>query len=232
MIDSPRTPETQPQAEQVMALTRVTDLIERALKGELARDREPTVAEPKVLTPLHVNMVLDRAAGYQVREIAERWDYTEVQVSNILGSPDAQTILSTILAMQAGALVSMEARFKAIAPQALNVKVQILNDPAAPVAVRDRVATDILDRAGYAPKQKFETKHDHRIFLPAQVATGLKTVLEESQRVSTMDYSSFLHKSGAEVASSHLQLGSGQPEVADSAPPVSAPDSPSREKVA
>lgn len=205
------TPAPPVSGEHMLALTRVSDLIDRALKGELARDCAPGPGQPQVLTALHINMVMDRASGMTNKQIAERWDRSEMNVCNILGHPDSQTILSTILAMQVGTLLTMEARFKQLAPQALNVKVQILNDISAPPAIRDRVATDILDRAGYAPKQRVETEHKHQVFLPAQVATGMRAALEESKRVATLDYSAFLKDATAEVAPSHLHLGSGQP---------------------
>lgn len=204
----------------VQPLARIADLIDKALKGELPRERSPHTWEPQVLTPVHVQMVLDRAMGFQLKEIAERWDYTAAQVANVLAQPDAQTILSTILSMQADKLVSMEDRFAALAPEALNVKVEILRNPEASPLVRDRVASDLLDRAGYGPRKKLDIDTTHRILLPAQAATGLRAVLEESRRVASVDYSRFLQKPGGEVAGTHLQLEAGHLKVADGASPV------------
>lgn len=232
MTDSLRTPDAPSERETNIALTRVSEVIERALKGQLTRDRDPLASEPKILTPLHINMIMDRAGGYQLKEIAERWEYTELQVANVLGSPDAQTILSTIFAMQAGALISMEARFKALAPAALNVQVELLYDPAAPASVRNKVASEILDRAGYAPKQRTESLHEHKFFIPTHVATGMAAALQESQRVASVDYSQFVQSSNAEVAASHLRLGTGHPEDEDGASPVPASGDPMQEKVA
>lgn len=204
-------------------LTRIGTLIDRALRGDLPREREPKYWEPRILTPAHINMVLDRAGGFSLVEIAERWDYSAVQVANVLGHPDAQTILSTILSLQAEQLTSIDSRLKAMAPEALNVKAAILRDPAAPPSVRDRVASDILDRAGYAPKQKIETEHSHKFLMPAQVATGLKEALEISRRVAVVDYTRHLQKPDAEVAASHLQVTEvGHLEPADGASPVPA----------
>lgn len=189
----------------------LADLLKRAKDGELPRDRAPRRGvEPATLSELHINLILDRAAGYQLVEIAERWDYTPVQVANVLSHPDAQTILSTIQAMQAGELVSMEERFKTLAPLALNTKVALMQDPETPAGVRDRVATDILDRAGYAPRKQEEIKHTHQILMPAAAAKSLHDVLQESNRVASVDYSRHLYTSDADVISSHMQLESGQ----------------------
>lgn len=187
-------------------LTRISDLISRALKGELPREREPHYWEPKVLTAAHINMVMDRAAGFSLVEIGARWEYTPQQVANVLAQPDAQLILSTILSVQAEKLTDIDSRIKAMSHEALNVKVEILRSPDASPAVRDRVASDILDRAGYAPKQKIETDHTHRILMPAQAATGLRDALEASRRVALVDYTMHLQKPDAEVAASHLQV--------------------------
>lgn len=211
------------EVQAIRETTRVGELIKRALSGELPRDRSPHAWEPSILTPLHINMVLDRAGGFQLKEIAERWEYTTVQVANVLGHPDAQTILSTILAIQASALTSIEERFRVLAPEAVNVKVEIMRDPAANPAVRDRVASDILDRAGYAPRKREEITHRHQILLPAQAATGLKEILQESRRVALVDYSEFLQKPDAEVTAGHLLVGAvGHLEPVDGASPVAA----------
>lgn len=225
---SPRSPfGVEPdQARRTFELTRISSVIDRALKGDLPRERAPQYWEPSVLSAAHVNMVLDRAAGFALSEIAARWEYSTAQVANVLGHPDAQTILSTILAMQAEQLSSIDSRLKAMAPEALNVKVEILRNPEVSPAVRDRVASDILDRAGYAPKQKIETEHNHRILMPAQAATGLKEALEASRRVAVMDYTVHLQKPDAEVAASHLQVTEvGHLEPVGGASPTPAPSS-------
>jgi hypothetical protein len=218
--------------ESPLAVGRVAELITKALKGELTRDRRPYYWEPQILTPLHINMVLDRASGCQIKEIAERWDYSPAQVSVVLASPDSQTILSNILSMQADKLVDVSERFKTLAPEALNVKVELMRSPETSAIVRDRVATDILDRAGYSPRQKIDVDTTHRILLPAQAATGLREVLEESRRVASVDYSRFLQKPDGEVAAEHLQVDeTGPSSLADGASPV-PPLQASEEKVA
>lgn len=218
-----RQPQGQSREEvETRETVRLGQLVKDALDGKLPRDRAPHAWEPSILTPLHMNMIFDRAGGYQLTEIAARWDYTTVQVANVLGSPDAQTILSTIMAMQAGALVSIEERFKVLAPEAVNVKVSLMRDAEAPAAVRNLIASDILDRAGYAPRKHADIEHTHRILLPAQAATGLRDALDESRRVATVDYSGFLMKPDAEVAAKHLQVEAGQPILVDGASPVPA----------
>lgn len=209
------------------AVENLKGVIDKALDGTLARDRDPQPWEPQKLTPVHMQMIYDRVAGYQLKEIAERYEYTPVQVANVLGSPDAQTVISTILSMQSTGLLDMEARFKALAPEALNVQVGLMRDPEVHASVRAKITSTILDRAGYAPRTKSTIDVNQRIFLPAQVATGLKAALEESNRVRTVDYSKFLRSAGGAQAeqetSSKLEsvgLGSGLPEALDGASPV------------
>jgi len=206
---------------------RVAELIVKALKGELPRDREPLGAEPQVLSELHINMILDRVAGMTAVEIGEKWDYHPGRVLCVLGHPDAQTIMSTMLAMQAGHLVSLEERFKTLAPLALNTKVALMQNPETPAGVRDRAASDILDRAGFAPRKVEEHKHEHKILMPAQAATGLSEALAAASRIATVDYSRFLQKAGTEVAASDLQAEVGQPSpVGDGPSPVPVPSLP------
>ena len=203
----------------------LAQILTKAKNGALPRDRAPRhYVEPATLTPAHINMVLDKAAGYTNIEIGERWDYTPVQVANVLSHPDSQTILSTIQAMQAGSLVSMESRFAALAPEALNVKVGIMRDPDVSPGTRDRVATDILDRAGYSPRRHEEHTHKHQIVVPAEQAQALHSALAESQRIGIVDYSRHLHTSDADVVESHMLLESGPLEPEDGVPLVPASD--------
>lgn len=201
---------------------KMLSLIVEAKEGRLPRDREPLPGEPARLNDRHIALILDRVAGYTPLELAERHDYAHQYVCQILAHPDSQTLISSIQAMQSQKLLSMEQRFAILAPQALNTKVALMNDPGTHAGVRDRIATDILDRAGYAPKRHEERDVRVRFEMPAQAATGLRAVLEESNRVAEVDYSKHLRSSDADVVASHMQLGNGQPKPADGAPPVPA----------
>lgn len=202
-----------------LGMTRIQEMIEKALAGQLPRDRDPHYWEPDKLSAPHIAMVLDRAAGYSIREIAERHEYTESRVSIILSTPDAQTILSTIMAVASERIIDVSERLKYLAPEALNVKVDIMRN-ATSMTLRDKAATDILDRAGYGARTKIDATVSHSLVMPAQAATGLAAALSEANRVGDLDYSTHLAKPlAAEAMASSLMLGTGHSEASEVSPP-------------
>lgn len=203
---------------------RLLTIIEKALKGELHRDRALEPGEPQTLSSVHIGMVLDRVGeNLTAVEIADKYDYTRVQVGHVLNHPDAQTIMSTIIAMQASHLTSMEARFAALAPEALNVQVDLMRNIQVAPVVRAKISGEILSRAGYGIRKQVDINDKRTPDVPVEALAGLGSILAESMRVGMVDYTQYTKKPDGEVIAAHLQIGSGQTSLTDGASPVAPP---------
>jgi hypothetical protein len=212
---------------QQRALARITEMVIGAAKGELPLERELRPGEPQKLSPVHIQMCIDRATGLSVAEIAARHEYSYPRTSAILLSPHAQTLISTMLSAAADRVQDIGERLEALAPEALNVKVEILRHSKSD-NLRNKIADDILDRAGYGSRKQVDINSRGVLVLPASQAASLGAVLEESQLVATLDYSAHLSTNRPSVESHSpssdgaLQQSAGQHLVA-AAPPVAGP---------
>lgn len=234
----PTAAESADSARRGAALARLVDIVDQALQGALPRDFEPASNQPQKLHELHIQMIMDAHQGASLAQLAEKYDYDPAHIGSILRHPDAITIKSYILGMQADKVTDLQSRIEALAPEALTVKVALMRI-AQNNTLKDKIASDILSMAGYGERKKLEVSHDHKLALPAQVATGLADVLSESMRVATVDYTRFLAESpeGGSRAEARSQLGA-EPTSAGSlptAPPVDSGESrnmaPEEEKI-
>lgn len=222
------------EARRQLNLQRLHQTIEKAMEGQLHRDRPLKELEVQKLSPVHVNMALDRAAGYSISEIGERYEYQPAYVSFLMNHPDMQYIIRTVLSMASDKLTDVNERIKALSQEALDVKVAILRESKNEV-LKEKVANDLLDRAGYGARKQIDinSQGSPRLVMQAQAATSLTTALEESKQIATIDYRTFLRSQGGEVASQHLQLSAGHTDAGSVASPVAPPrDSDSEEEAA
>lgn len=223
---------------QTKNLLRLQEIITSAIRGDLPRDREPKEWELNKLKPVHINMLLDKLTGkFTLEQLAEKYSYASPHhLSMVINHPDAQTIMSTILSMSADRVMDVNERLKHLAPEALNVKVELMRT-AKLESVRDKAASDVLAMAGYGKREESKsagTVNDNRqqvFVMPAHAATGFTQALAEANRVASMDYSEFLAGSrDSEIIAEHkqlsdkLQLGAGHTELADGASPVTYPE--------
>lgn len=217
-------------------LERLQHLIDRAGTGTLVRDRDLKPWEPDRLSPVHIQMCLDRAAGASVTEVAAKYDYDISRVSVVLRHPDAQQIMTTVLSMSADRLVDVTERLKYLAPEALNVKVELMRLAGAE-SLRDKAASDILSMAGFGSRKGIEVNvNDNRrqtLVLPAQAAEGLMAALAEARRVEGTDYTQHLaNAAGGENSAEHKQLsgglmaGAGYSVPEGGASPIQLPEAP------
>lgn len=215
---------------EIASVGRIQDVIKKALLAELPRDRELKYYEPRKLQPAHINMVLDRASGLTALEIAEKAGYKSVgRVLQILAHPDAQTLLSTVLSAAADRVVDVNERLVHLAPEALNVRVELMRNSKSEM-IREKVSSDILDRAGYTPKRKVEVTDSRNLTLPSAAAQRLAAAMEEACRVETVDYTKHLAESaGSEtnvepkLLSASLPSTAGHSEEGSSASPAPLP---------
>lgn len=105
------------------------------------------------LTPLHKTIIAFRAAGLRRNEIAEVLKVTPATVTNVTKHPDAQPILARLTADHV-AEVSKDTRqsIEAASMEAF-LKVQNLMREGKSETVQMNCAFDIMDRAGFKPKE-------------------------------------------------------------------------------
>lgn len=192
----------------------VPGLVKAAMAGTLPGMRPLKPWESEKLSSLHVQMILDRASGYKPGELAQKYDMTPNRVSQILHHPAAEIIIGAILATLADRIIDPIERLKAYAHECIGVKVAIMRDPTTPRQLRNTVASDLLDRAGYGARQKIDvskTTAPAAEPLSEDTAQRLARGLEESRKVREMDYARFTktgEEGGGSVESSPGQ-GSG-----------------------
>jgi hypothetical protein len=212
------------------AQARVQDVILGALRQTLPRDRELSAWEPQKLHARHISMVCDRAAGLLPREIAAKYKMHQVYVNVILTHPDSLQILAALQALNADKLMDVNARLQGYANEMLTGQVEVFRT-TQDKRLKVRIAQDVLDRAGYGPRQKIDINAAHRFVLPSAAAMGIASALQEDQRVADIDYSQYTGQrdlvpaleSGADLRS---QPRSEQPETVASASPDASSELP------
>jgi len=97
-----------------------------------------------------------RAEGISVKEIAELTNYSENNVRKIINSDLGRNFMAMIDGAATMDSIDLMANIKALSPLALQVKEEILVDAEKIVslALKDKVASDLLDRAGYGKINK------------------------------------------------------------------------------
>lgn len=205
---------------RLAGLERLQDLIDQALKGTLPLDRELTDWDITRFEPQHVQLVMARTTSKTIKEAADAVGMGPDQAGIVLAHPYAQLLLSTMLSMAADRIVDVTKRLSWLAPEALNVKVEIMrfskNDSA-----RSKAASDILEMAGYGGvkssltiNQQNNVNSNNRVALSLgpTAAKGLLAALAESSQLPQIDYTKHLQAHvGDEVGAEHRQLSSSLP---------------------
>jgi hypothetical protein len=184
-------------------------LVQAALAGQLPRARQPLYYQPATLSPVHISMVFDRACGLSQVEICEKYNYQKHQVSRILSHPDAEYLLGAILAQMADNLTDPVQRLQAYAHEAINVKVNLLRTTANE-GLKNKVASDILDRAGYGPQQNINvnTRREERLHLTAELTHRIAGAVDVVRRTASVDYKKYLVSAQAEGGTEDQSVGS------------------------
>jgi hypothetical protein len=220
-----------PSSESTQASkSRVHDVILAALHGSLPRGRELRPWEPDKLNARHIAMVCDRANGLTGKEIALKYRMSEAWVSVVLTHPDSIVMLGALMSLNADKQTDINARLQGYAHEMLQGKVDIFRT-TKDNRLKDSIATDILDRAGYGARQKLDVDSTHRFVVPASAALAMSNALSESQRVATVDYTQHTGRklgqpaleSGVQGSTPGFAQELEQLEVAVSASPDASP---------
>lgn len=166
-------------------------VIDLALQGQLTGQKGKV---NDVLRPQHIQMCIDRAQGFTNTEIAEKYDYSQTMVSLILAHPDAQVIMGRFLGQVADECTDPIMRLQGYAHEAISVKMELMRGSKSEV-LRDKVATDILDRAGYGARRKVEIttpKFEEAAVANSSLLSRLSMALEESATARELGFSQFV----------------------------------------
>lgn len=161
----------------------VQRVIRAAMEGTLPLSGPLRTGQTSRLSPRHVQMILMRVAGFQVKEVAEAFGVTPTCVSLVTHHPHARTIASAVLTRRGPEVIDIRSRYEQMSEKAIRRLEGILDDPAAAHKDVRAVAFGILDRAGYGEVQ--QSKVEHSVTITDEAAKHLGSVLKESaQEVS------------------------------------------------
>lgn len=191
------------------------------MAGAVARGRSLKYWENLRLKPVHMQMLLMKAAGFTGKAIAEKLDYDQGRVSVIVNHPDAMYLLSHLVSFQAETLLDVNARIAAHSGEALDTALMLLRNGKE--EVREKVAFKLLDRAGYGAVKKIEATH--KFEMPAAQASALTAALRESDEVEDMEDADF------QVLENGPAGGSGSPEESELLDRVAPPNEDQQEPV-
>lgn len=224
-----------PSSETAVALMqlRVHDVIVAALEQRLPRARDLKPWEPDKLHARHIAMLTDRAGGATAKEIALKYKMHQVYVNRILTHPDSLIILGALQALNADKMSDVGARLQGYANEMLTGKMEIFRS-TGDMRLKNSIATDILDRAGYGARQQVDLNQTMRFVMPAAVAAQVAGALDESQKIGEVDYRQYTGRrldesraaleSGASVPLPVSQAELEQAESVTSASPGASPE--------
>lgn len=189
----------------------VPALVLEALKGTMALTRPLKVGEPVRLSPVHVQMIMDRAMGMKPGELAQKFDMDPTRVSIILNHPYAERIIGAILATLSDRATDPLERMRGHAHEMIDAKLEIARDEKTPKGLRNAIASDWLDRIGYGARRQLEITTPIMPSVSAQSESQLLQALREARAPAPHDYSRFVR----EISKNEGEEGQVIPPVGD-----------------
>lgn len=215
------------------AQARVQDVVLAALRGTLPRSRPLKNWEPAKLNARHIAMCCERASGATAAELSQRYRMHQTYINVILTHPDSIYIIGAIQALNADKMTDINARLQGYANEMLSMKIEVART-TSDKRLKDAIASDLLDRAGYGARQRIDLNALHRFAVPSAQASLISQALDEDKRVATVDYTQFTQRKLGEGAleSGGLLPATPLPEqqLVTSASPGASPDALSAER--
>lgn len=112
----------------------------------------------KTFRAFHYQLVLQhwQEPWVSQHDLARRFGITDAWCSQILTSPEALELIKQLGDRTVDTALEVQAQLQAIAPQALQERINIAMSPATPVGVRDRSLQSLLEMAGHRPVQRVQ----------------------------------------------------------------------------
>ena len=204
----------------------VPELVELAMKGLMPLSRPLKPWEPEKLSPIHIQMLFDRAMGFKGTELSQKYEMDASRVSVILNHPYADRILGAIMATLSDRVIDPIERMRGYAHEMIETKLSIVRDKTTPKGLRNLIASDFLDRSGYGARKQLEITTPQAPSVPATAITRLTEALNEARKDGISDYSRFVRsyskQEGEEVLAvppAEESSGNGSDQT-DSASPI------------
>lgn len=170
----------------------VPELVLEAMRGEMPLTRPLKSWEPEKLSPTHVQMIFDRAMGLKNTEIAEKFAVDAGRVCVILNHPFATRIMGAIFATLSERVSDPIERMRGHSHEMVDIKLSLVRDSATPRELRNKIASDFLDRSGYGAKKQVEVSTVAAPSVPAAAVTRLTEVLAEVRQGPGASYQRYL----------------------------------------
>ena len=106
--------------------------------------------------------------GMRPVDIARHLGVSPVMVSYTLRSPIVQQQMKNMSAARDVDAVDVAAEIKALAPHAVEILKELLDDPLPNIKLK--AVQDVLDRAGHAAVRTIKTENTHTFFTPQEIA--------------------------------------------------------------
>jgi hypothetical protein len=165
------------------------------MTGTLAVSRPLKYDEVPKFDSHHISMVLDMVQGMRNFEIATKYRFHESVISNLRNHPYTEVIMTAMFSKLADNMTDPIQRIKAYAHEAIEVKLEIMRDAKVSKDLRNRVASDFLDRAGYGARQKLSVEvqpNEEKPSVPNTHLPRIAAALEAAASVRNANYERFV----------------------------------------
>lgn len=163
----------------------VRELISRCMAGTEDYGRELKYWEPKRFSPVNITTILLLSAGFRAVEVAQILGIEQQRIAVTKCHPYGQKLLSALLHRQSARVIDIKTRLESYAETMLDTIYQkaVHSDD---LKLQTHITFEMLDRAGYGPTQKIESKTERTNNDVSEAAVNrLSSALEESSRVNS-----------------------------------------------
>lgn len=163
----------------------VRALIERCMAGTEDYGRELKHYEPAKFSPVNITTIMLLSAGFRGTEVAQILGIDYYRISVTKNHPYGQKLISALIQKQSGRVIDIKTRLESYAGDLLDRVYQgaVHSDD---LKLKTHITFEMLDRAGYGPTQKIESRSEHvETAVSDSAVNRLATALEESARVNS-----------------------------------------------
>lgn len=173
---------------------RIQMVVFAALDGSLAQKVGLQEGDRKKLSARDVALCAEKSLGAMNTELAEKYDLAQETVGVVLRHPFSRAICAAIATMHAERAADPIERIQSFAHEMIDTKLEIVRNDGADLKLRNDIASDFLDRAGYGAKRQVDAEVRHSFTVPKELARRLVDGLDESKRVGDVSYAGFLQR--------------------------------------
>jgi hypothetical protein len=129
---------------------------------------------------IHQEILRRLVAGQKPRQIASELQVTTAMISYIRNSNICRQRMAQLNEERDFSVSQVAKQIAELAPRALEVLEEALENPDSPINTRVKVAESLLDRAGFAPVQKVQGTMSHTHFTAEEIEDIKRRAYENS----------------------------------------------------